>query len=399
MSRASSSKSSKTAQRAGAGTLDKGLTVLEAVEGAAHPVSIQELATSLGMQRLTVYRLLATLEQRGYVSRDSGKRYRATSRRRKLLIGYAAPLTGNTFREDVAASIQRAAAEAGVDAMLLDNGEEDAHQVMRNADTLVEARVDVAIFFQPVEPLGHMMAGRLSGASRPFITVERPIAGGVYFGANNYQAGKLAGQALGRFARENWRSRFDHVVLVEGAHTSTNVHARLAGVLVGLRDIFETVDEAKVIHLHGNANREASRLAMAELLARLNSRARLLVSGFNDLSAIGVVDAVYAARRERNVAVVGHNAMQEGRLQIRRPGSPFIASIAYFPERYGERLVKLASAIASGEPVAPAAYTEHAILDRANVDLFYPGEAPEALHEVRQPHRQGGSQRRLAADR
>jgi ribose transport system substrate-binding protein len=391
MSRASSR---KTAPRAAAGTLDKGLTVLEAVEGAAHPVTIQELAASLGIQRLAVYRLLSTLEQRGYVARDSDKRYRATSRRRKLLIGYAAPLTGNTFREDVAASIQRAAAVAGVDTMLLDNAQDDAHQVMRNADTLVEARVDVAIFFQPVESLGHMMADRLSSAGRRFITVERPIAGGIYFGANNYQAGKLAGQALGRFARDHWRSRFDHVVLVEGAHTSTNVHARLAGVLVGLRDIFETVDESKVIHLHGNANRDASRLAMAELLARLNSRARLLVSGFNDLSAIGVVDAVCAARRERNVAVVGHNAMKEGRSQIRRAGSPFIASIAYFPERYGERLVKLASAMAGGESVAPAAYTEHAILDRNNVDLFYPGEAREALQQLRPPRGQGESHHR-----
>lgn len=367
----------KNEKRAGAGTLDKGLTVLEAVESAAQPLSIQEIAAKAGIQRLAVYRLLTTLEERGYVSRDSDKRYRAMRRRLKLRIGYAAPLTGNTFRQDVAASIQRAAASAQLDVIMLDNPQDDAHQVMRNAEALVDARVDVAIFFQPVEPLGHMMADRLSSAGRPFITVERPIPGGVYFGANNYQAGKLAGQALGRFARQHWRNSFDHVVLVEGAHTSTNVQARLAGVLVGLHDLFEEVDESKVVHLRGNANREASREAMAELLAKVSSRSRLLVSGFNDISAIGVVDAVYAARRERSVAVVGHNAMGEGRSQIRRPGSPFIASIAYFPERYGERLVKLACALANGEPVPPAAYTEHAILDRGNVDLFYPGEAEE----------------------
>jgi ribose transport system substrate-binding protein len=367
-------KSREIAKPPGAGTLDKGLTVLEAVERAPHPMTIQQISASVGMQRLAVYRLLSTLEARGYVSRDSDKRYRATSRRRKLLIGYAAPLTGNTFRQDVAASIQNAAARAGVDVMLLDNGTEDAQQVLRNADTLVEARVDVAMFFQPAELLGHMMADRLMNAGRRFITIERPIAGGVYFGANNYQAGKLAGQALGRFARDNWRSRFDQVVLVEGAHTSTNVQARLAGVLVGLRDIIAVVDESKVVHLQGNADREASRVAMADLLRRVSGKARLLVSGFNDISAIGVLDAVRAAGREGTVAIVGHNAMKEGRLEIRKPGSPFIASVAYFPERYGERLVKLACAMVDGDPVSPAVYTEHAVLDRNNVDMVYPGE-------------------------
>jgi len=372
---AKSSAATKKSKKPGAGTLDKGLTVLEAVEHAAHPIGVNEVAAATGIQRLAVYRLLSTLEQRGYVVRDSMKRYRPTSRRRKLLVGYSAPLTGNTFREDVAASLQQAAKAEGIDLMLLDNAEDDTRQVMRNAETLVEARVDVAIFFQPVESLGHMMADQLSIAGRRFITVERPIPGGVYFGANNYQAGKLAGHALGRFAQNNWRSRFDHVVLVEGAHTSTNVQGRLAGVLVGLREVLNAVDESKVIHLHGNANREESRLAMSELLASTEPRRRLLVSGFNDISAIGVLDAVRASGRERTVAIVGHNAMAEGRLEIRKPGSPFIASVAYFPERYGERLVKLACAMAAGDAVAPAAYTDHAVLDRNNVDVVYPMDA------------------------
>jgi ribose transport system substrate-binding protein len=369
----------KKSRPSGAGTLDKGLTVLEAVEKAAHPVTIRELAENTGIQRLAVYRLLSTLEERGYVRRSGDKRYRATSRRRRILLGYAAPLAGNTFREDMAASINRAAQLAGVDVMLLDNAPEDAVQLMRNAETLIGARVDVAMFFQPVESLGHMIADRLSSAGVPFITVERPIQGGVYFGANNYQAGKLAGQALGAYARDNWDGRFDRVVLIEGAWTSTNVHARLAGVLVGLRDVLGAVNERDVIHLHGNANRDLSRIAMAELLSKVGADKRLLVSGFNDISAIGALDAVREAGRDGTVAIVGHNAMHEGRTEIRKPGSPFIASVAYFPERYGDKLVKLACAISDGEAVPPAAYTDHVVIDRTNVDQLYPDAQSVAL--------------------
>ena len=272
----------------------------------------------------------------------------------------------------MAASIHRAAEQSDVDVLLLDNNPEDAPQLMRNTETLVEARVDVAMFFQPVESLGHMIADRLATAGVRFITIERPIQGGVYFGANNYQAGRLAGQALGAYARDNWASRFDKVVLIEGAWTSTNVNARLAGVLVGVGDILGAVTERNVIHLHGNANQEASCVAMADLLKTVGRKSHLLVSGFNDISALGALQAVLDANRASTVAIVGHNAMQEGRREIRKPGSPFIASVAYFPERYGSKLVKLACGMADGETIPPAAYTDHVVIDRHNVDKLYP---------------------------
>lgn len=365
-------KSSEIVKPSGAGTLEKGLIVLETIEHAAHPVTIQEIAASSGIQRIAVYRLVSVLAQRGYVRRGEDKRYRAATRRRRPLLGYAAPLAGNTFRQDLAASLQRAADAAGADLVMLDNAAGDSVGLMQNVDTLLKARIDLAMLFQPVEALGHMMAGRLAEASVPFISIERPVQGGVYFGANNYQAGKLAGQRLGRHAHERWHSRFDRVVLIEGAQTSTNVNARLAGVLVGLREVVGEVDDSRVIHLHGNADREASRLAMSNLLEQLPPDCRLLVSAFNDISALGAMDAVLAAKRTAMAGIVGHNAMHESRVEIRKANSPFIASVAYFPERYGPKLLKLATAIIEGEAVPPAAYTDHLVIDQSNVDVLYP---------------------------
>jgi ribose transport system substrate-binding protein len=367
-------KSREIVKPSGAGTLEKGLTVLETIERAAQPLTLQEIAAVSGIQRLAVYRLASVLEQRGYVRRGEDKRYRAVRRRRRLLLGYAGPHAGNTFRADLTSSLCRAAEAHDADLISLDNRTEDIKELMRSADTLVEARVDVAMFFQPVEALGHMMADRLGAAGLPFITIERPIQGGTYFGANNYLAGKLAGRRLGEYALENWRGSFDALALIEGAPTSTNVNARLAGVLVGLRDVAGLVQESKIVHLYGNADREASRAAMLDLLRRLPRRSRLLVSGFNDISALGALDAVVAERRGAGVAIAGHNAMQESRIEIRKPNSPFIASVAYFPERYGEKLLRLATALAAGDVVQPAAYTDHVVIDRNNVNALYPHE-------------------------
>jgi ribose transport system substrate-binding protein len=355
-----------------AGTLDKGLDVLEVLETGSKALTIQEVAEATGVQRAAVFRLLCTLERRGYVERLDNKKYRSTMRHRRVQIGYCGPLAGNPFRHDLAASLRAAAEAANVDLLVLDNDENDAEGSLRNLQALVDAKVDLAMLFQPVEWIGHTMADRLVQAGIPFLTIEVPLQGGVYFGANNFQAGRLAGQVLADFALEHWKGRFDSVVLVESSLVSTNVPARLAGVLVGLKDKLANVDSSRVIHLDGRAHLDASREVVAQFLSRrARERQRLLIGCFNDQAAIGALEAVRAAGRERDVAIVGQNATEESWEEIRNPNSRFIASVAYFPERYGTKLVHLAQAILNREPVPPATYTDHLVLTGANIERFY----------------------------
>jgi len=360
----------------GFSTLDRGLTVLEAVLESAFPLSIQEIARNTGIQRLAVYRLLCTLEQRGYVLRDDAKLYRSASQRnvqgRQVTIGFLAPLEGNAFRADLVSSLTAAARKAGANLLLFDNREDDVATALENTSKLLNSRVDAAIFFQPVEAIGHMVADSLFRSQVPFVTVERPIQGGVYYGANNFQAGKMAGIVLAQFARNNWKSRFDRVVLLETMQHNPNVQARVTGVLVGLREVLGEIEESHVIHLDGKAHVESSQAAVNALLKKMRPGTRLLISGFNDLSAVGASRAVREAKRESDVAIVGQNAAREGQMEIRRRGSRMIASIAYFPEKYGANLIRLAMDLAAGRKTPPTVYTNHVALDRHNLDRFYP---------------------------
>ena len=63
-----------------------------------------------------------------------------------------------------------------------------------------------------------------------------PHPGATYFGANNYQAGLLAGHYLGRWAKSRWNGQVDEVVLVDAARAGPLVHGRMAGVVAGLRE-------------------------------------------------------------------------------------------------------------------------------------------------------------------
>jgi ribose transport system substrate-binding protein len=353
-------------------TLAKGLAVLRHVESSSWPATTTEIATAIGMHRVSVLRLLRTLEREGFLQRDAGRRYRAVSRRPIRRIGYCAPLAGNVFRRTIAESLQRAAAGASLHLTVLDNPDDDARAARRSAELLVDVGVGVAIVFQPQRRVAHGLADVLQRAGIPFISVDSPVPGGFYFGANNFEAGRLAGGALAEFARRHWQGRCHRVVLVEAHLASHDVEARFSGALAGVREVLPGFPEERVQHVDGQGQRATSAMVFREVLESHRPGTKMLVSCFNDLSALGALDAVRALHRERDVAIVGQNAAADVHRELADPSSPLVASVAYFPERYGERLVQLCERVLQGDAVPPAVLVEHVVLTRENWREYYP---------------------------
>jgi ribose transport system substrate-binding protein len=46
--------------------------------------------------------------------------------------------------------------------------------------------------------------------------------------------------------------------------------------------------------------------------------------------------------------------------------------VAYFPERYGDEVIRLAKSLLEGRPVAAAVFTKHELVTSATVDRIYP---------------------------
>jgi len=147
-----------------------------------------------------VFRLLCTLEGRGYVARLENKRYRLTSRRRRIRLGYTAPCTGTAYRGELLAGLRRAAAAGNADLLELDNRKTTPKPPWRTCSgSSTAASIWLSCpAFRAHRPHGRRQVLRRLDSLHP---IEVPIQGGVYFGANNFRAGRLAGQALGRFAR------------------------------------------------------------------------------------------------------------------------------------------------------------------------------------------------------
>jgi ribose transport system substrate-binding protein len=72
---------------------------------------------------------------------------------------------------------------------------------------------------------------------------------------------------------------------------------------------------------------------------------------------------------------MGQNASPEGRQELRQPNTRLVGSVAFFPERYGENVIRVSLDILSGRPVPPAVFVEHKLVTPSTVDHYYPNDS------------------------
>jgi ribose transport system substrate-binding protein len=87
--------------------------------------------------------------------------------RQKLFrLGYAAQGTDYQFSKEVSVSLQRAAADYGIELMSLDN-RYNAKIAQRNADVLVREKVDLVIEYQTDENVAPIVSAKYREANIP----------------------------------------------------------------------------------------------------------------------------------------------------------------------------------------------------------------------------------------
>jgi ribose transport system substrate-binding protein len=59
---------------------------------------------------------------------------------------------------------------------------------------------------------------------------------------------------------------------------------------------------------------------------------------------------------------------------MRRSGSRFIGSVAYFPETYGEKIIRIATDMLENRPVPRMTLVHHQIVHPLNVNKIYPND-------------------------
>lgn len=351
----------------------KACQLLMAIEKEARPVRLTDLVRTTGISKATAFRILGTLLRHGMVSRTTLNEYVPALRRiapRNIRIGYAAQTDEFAFSRAVTEGILAAAQVAGIEIVLLNNAYSPL-VALQNAEALIQAEVNLVMEFQTDSSIAALISSRLQERHVPLIAIEIPHPNAVYFGANNSQAGLTAGRYLGRWAEANWKGKVDEIVLLGLPMAGSLPGSRLTGALLGLREIMPTLQDSQVTVLNGNGQFHASYDVIQQHM-RKNTNEHILVSTINDPSALGALQAFRDAGREKHCAIVGQNASSDAVQEMARQRTRMIGSVGYFPEKYGEQLIKLALQILENKPVPHAVFIKHHLITPANVREYYP---------------------------
>jgi ribose transport system substrate-binding protein len=351
--------------------------VLKAFSTPNEVLRLRDLVTRTEFSKGIVFRLLYTLEKSGLVEKVGKNQYRSVvvqRRKRKYKIGYGAQGTDYQFSQQVTASLKQEADRLEMVELLVLDNRYSPKVAQRNADVFVKERVDLVMEFQTDEIVAPMISAKYREAKIPFIAIEVPHPGSIYFGANNYEAGLIGGRALGKWAKQHWDGQADEIILMELPRAGMVPRARLTGMLVGIREILPDTEHCPVVYLDGDGLFESSWKVVRNYLAH-GTATRTLLGGINDSSALGALRAFEEAGRAERCAVMGQNASPEGRDELRRKSSRFIGSVAYFPEKYGEWLLRLALDLLSFKSVPPAVFVKHQLVTVKNVDHLYPNDS------------------------
>ncbi|MBI4478378.1 MAG: substrate-binding domain-containing protein, partial [Acidobacteria bacterium] len=333
-------------------------------------------ASRSGLPKSMTFRLLYTLERCGMVEKIGENLYRSyvrPFRQKSFRIGYAAQGVDYQFSKEILTGLQRTAAAEGIEVICVDN-RYNPKIALRNADILVREKVDLVIEFQTDEQVAPIVAAKYREANIPLIALEIPHPGATYFGANNYEAGLIGGRYLGRWARQQWHTDIDQIVLLALQRAGSLPQMRLTGMLVGMKEVFPHLESCPVTFLDGDGKLGESFEAMRRHLRATRSR-RFLIGAINDPSALGALRAFQEAGRTEGCAIMGQNASPEGRAELRQPQTRLIGSVAYFPEKYGPQLVAVALDILHRRAVPPAVFVKHQLVTPENVDHIYPNDA------------------------
>lgn len=278
---------------------------------------------------------------------------------RRYRIGFANLTERMPFALQVRLGLEAAAASQNNIELLIRDNDLDRVRALENVDWFIARGVDLVIEYQIDAEAGNVIMDRFRQARIPVIAVDIPLPGAIFFGADNYRAGFMAGEGLGRWLRARWGGQFDRLVCLQDLRAGATPAARLQGGRDGLAAVLGPLPDERVVMLPAGTLMEQAEAAMATYLATVPPGTRLALLAVNDDAALGALAACEKAGRLADAVAVGQNADRLGRAALQRAGFPFVGSTSYAPERYGAQLIDLALRLLRGEPVPPAVYIEH----------------------------------------
>jgi ribose transport system substrate-binding protein len=290
---------------------------------------------------------------------------------KNFVIGFANLERDIPFCVIVEKGLLAEAAAAGVDMQVTDN-HLDGATALANAQSFVQRNVDFVIEYQTDAVFAPQIMKLYNNAGIKVVAIDIPMPGAVFFGANNPKSGYMDGSylataAIAKFGADNVAKGY--YVNGDLPQSGAIPAMRTDGQIEGFKAVAPAIPADHIIKFDSKNTTQESFTQMSNVLGRIPQGVPIMATGINDQVSLGILRAVKQAGRDKDFVVTG-NGGDETKALVDEPD--WVASTAYYPERYGNFLLPIALSELAGKTLPPSVLMTHTMLTKSNVCQSYP---------------------------
>jgi ribose transport system substrate-binding protein len=289
---------------------------------------------------------------------------------KSFVVGFANLQRDIAFCVKVEQGLIANAKAAGIDLQVADN-RLDGATALANAESFLQRNVDYVVEFQTDANFGATIMQKMKDGDTKVIAIDIPLPGATFFGANNPRSGFMGGSYLAQAALAKFgpdKVKTGYLVIGELPQSGAIPAMRTGGQVAGFLASVEGFPADHVIKIDSKNTLQESFTQMNNVLGRIPPGAPIMVTAINDQSATGMLRAVKQGGREGDLLAVGMGADE---IQTLANEPAFLASVGYFPERYGNYIIPLALMQLAGKTTPETVLVSHVMVTKANVCKFY----------------------------
>jgi ribose transport system substrate-binding protein len=277
---------------------------------------------------------------------------------------------------DVRRSFELAARTLPVEMIYFDNAG-DEETAVTNASNAISQKADLLIEYNAETAANPEIARKAAAAGIAILAISYPVGDAPLYSADNHEAGRIAGHALGAFSKQSWPNGTPvAVILGDLGDPSDAMGQRVKGIIDGLHAELPGV-EPTMLDSGGQPQRGDDLLTK---YMRQQPRNKILVATLDDSTALWAKTAVDVAVRIDDCVIVSQGldrtvhggAHEKKEIDPANRDSVVLGSVAYFMDRYGYDVLPLALRMLKGQSVPPHSFTQHVLVTGTNVFKEYP---------------------------
>lgn len=286
-----------------------------------------------------------------------------------LTIGFTQLGLGVPFTEALQKGMVAAAETSGINLVTCDS-KFDAAAALDCARQFRTQNVDGLVTFQADAAAAANICAEGPQVPVIAIDIEQQPCQTAFVGAANVYAGEIVGYALGQYFKENYDCQYDAWLSLESLAVGVVNDMRMGGMRDGFAKVCGEVQNARIIDTGAGGQADTAQRQVTDTLTALPGAQRVIVVGINEDVITGALAAARSQNRTENL-YLGVQNFDPGNCQI-WTAPHFIASAAYFPEKYAELIIPNIIKAVKGETIAEQILVPHEVISPENMKQFYP---------------------------